>query len=135
MPIRPENAMRYPKDWKRSIVPRIARRSEGRCECSGQCGLVHDGAPNRSAVFEAQLNGRRLPIGGRCKAENGKPHPVTGSRVVLTVMHLDHTPENCEDENLLHACQQCHNRYDAPTRRQGIRARARAALNIPDMFE
>jgi hypothetical protein len=32
-------------------------------------------------------------------APNGAPHPVTGSRVVLTVAHLDHTPENCEAHN------------------------------------
>jgi 5-methylcytosine-specific restriction endonuclease McrA len=48
-----------------------------------------------------------------CGAENGKRHPVTGSHVVLTVAHLDHTPENCEDSNLVALCQRCHLRYDA----------------------
>jgi hypothetical protein len=28
----------------------------------------------------------------QCGATNHAPHPVTGSRVVLTVAHLDHTP-------------------------------------------
>lgn len=58
-----------------------------------------------------------------CSAEDGKPHPDTGSRVVLTVAHLDHTPENCDEENLAALCQRCHNRYDAPNRRRGIIAR------------
>jgi 5-methylcytosine-specific restriction endonuclease McrA len=48
----------------------------------------------------------------QCGAEHGKPHPVTGSIVVLTVAHLDHTPANCDDANLRAWCQRCHNRYD-----------------------
>jgi 5-methylcytosine-specific restriction endonuclease McrA len=56
--------------------------------------------------------------------------------VVLTVAHLDHQPENCADpENMKALCQRCHNRYDAPMRRRGIKARARDALRVPDMFE
>jgi 5-methylcytosine-specific restriction endonuclease McrA len=71
-----------------------------------------------------------------CDARQGEPHPITGSRVVLTVAHLDHQPENCADpENMKALCQRCHNRYDAPMRRRGIKARARDALRVPDMFE
>ena len=57
-----------------------------------------------------------------------------GSRVVLTVAHLDHTPEHCEPENLRALCQKCHNTYDgkhrAETRKQTRKeqeARRRAA--------
>lgn len=38
----------------------------------------------------------------------GKPF-----RIVLTVMHLNHIPEDIRDENLKAACQRCHLRYDA----------------------
>jgi len=48
-----------------------------------------------------------------CQAKNYEPHPITGSKVILTVAHLDHTPENCSDENLVALCQRCHLRYDA----------------------
>lgn len=48
-----------------------------------------------------------------CGAENGKPNPVTGSKVVLTVMHLDHDPSNNDPSNLKAGCQRCHLRYDA----------------------
>ncbi len=45
-----------------------------------------------------------------------------GSKVVLTIAHLDHTPENNDPSNLRALCQRCHNRYDAShraeTRRQ-----------------
>lgn len=69
-----------------------------------------------------------------CGAENYQPHPVTGSRVILTVAHLDHRPENCADENLRAWCQRCHNAYDAPMRRRGISSRARARLAVSDLF-
>jgi 5-methylcytosine-specific restriction endonuclease McrA len=41
-----------------------------------------------------------------------------GSKVVLTVAHLDHTPENCDFDNLRALCQRCHNRYDAKHRQK-----------------
>jgi len=44
------------------------------------------------------------------------------TRIVLTVAHLDHTPEHNDDSNLLAMCQRCHLRYDrdhhAETRRK-----------------
>lgn len=81
MPIRPENKIRYPKNWP-EISKRIRfERAENKCE--------------------------------KCGAENYNPHPDTGSKVILTVAHLDHTPEHCDDENLMAMCQRCHLRYDA----------------------
>lgn len=53
-----------------------------------------------------------------CGAANGEPHPVTGSKVVLTVMHLNHDPMDCRDENLKSACQKCHLTYDGPIHAQ-----------------
>lgn len=88
-------------------------RANWKCECTGECGGDH---------------------GIICAARGGIPHPDTGSIVILTVAHLDHTPENCSDDNLKAMCQRCHNKYDAPMRRRGMKERARAALNIPDMF-
>lgn len=52
-----------------------------------------------------------------CGAAHGLPHPITGSRVVLTVAHLDHTPERCGFANLAALCQRCHLRYDGPLHR------------------
>lgn len=54
---------------------------------------------------------RHVRARGRCEvcgAVNGQPHPDTGSRVVLTVHHCDHVPENCRASNLLALCQRCH---------------------------
>lgn len=34
------------------------------------------------------------------------------ARIVLTVMHLDHNPTNCDRSNLKAACQKCHFEHD-----------------------
>jgi N6-adenosine-specific RNA methylase IME4 len=100
MPIRPENRARYPRDW-RAISLRIRKERAGdRCECQGECG--HDHA-------------------GRCPEINGQPNSITGSIVVLTVAHLDDTPENCADENLRAMCQRCHLAYDRHTHIANLR--------------
>jgi 5-methylcytosine-specific restriction endonuclease McrA len=51
-----------------------------------------------------------------CSARNYEPHPITRKRVILTIAHLDHIPENCDHANLKALCQRCHNRYDGPHR-------------------
>jgi 5-methylcytosine-specific restriction endonuclease McrA len=47
----------------------------------------------------------------------------SGARVILTIAHLDHTPENCAPENLKALCQKCHNRYDAKHRSETRKSR------------
>ena len=48
-----------------------------------------------------------------CRAENGKPHPVTGSKVVLTIAHRDNELTDHSDANLAAWCQRCHLTHDA----------------------
>jgi hypothetical protein len=101
MPIRPENRDRYPADWL-EIRARILHRAERwipgsmdivpRCECHGECGRgTHD---------------------GQCPNINGGLAYGSGAKVVLTIAHLDHTPENCHPANLRAMCQGCHLHYD-----------------------
>jgi hypothetical protein len=113
MPIRPENRSRYPKDWKAISLRIRHERAGGRCECEGECGRDHV---------------------GRCGEINHTHHTLTGSIVILTVAHLDHTPENCADDNLKAMRQRCHNAYDAPKRREGMRQRARANAALGELL-
>lgn len=58
---------------------------------------------------------RFVIAGNRCQfcyAKNYKPHPETGSKVILTVAHLDHDISNNELYNLKALCQRCHLSYD-----------------------
>lgn len=68
-----------------------------------------------------------------CGAAHGKPHPVTGSIVVLTAAHVyDDRPEASSLLNLAALCQKCHNGHDAQARREGVRARRIAASGQHD---
>lgn len=127
MPIRPENQERYPPSW-REISERIRfERAGGQCECRGECGTDH-----KAEALDMWCDERTGDE--RCAAMNGRLHPITRSSVVLTVAHLDHTPENCEDDNLKAMCQRCHNAYDAPERRAGIQKREREKRAVGDLF-
>jgi hypothetical protein len=62
-----------------------------------------------------------------CGAKNYEPHPVTGSKVILTTAHVhDHRPEACSLLNLAALCQRCHNRHDAAMRKKERRRRLNA---------
>lgn len=133
MPIKPENKGRYPADW-RDISARIRfERAGGRCECTGQCGSTHSpgtrcGASHGDVVrrdlanparwtydTSAGLPGAKMKSADKRAAKRGAGKAV---KIVLTVAHLDHQPENCADENLLAMCQRCHNCYDSGHRRE-----------------
>ncbi len=53
----------------------------------------------------------RQEAGWRCEecgAGNGHPHPVTGSKVVLSVHHINAQPEDNRRDNLVALCRRCH---------------------------
>jgi hypothetical protein len=62
---------------------------------------------------------REVRSGGKCEedgcnAVNYQPHPITGSKVVLTVAHLDHDKTHADPARLKAMCQRCHLKYDLP---------------------
>lgn len=97
MPILPENKKRYPANWKQ-IRARVLKRATRTITNLPDGGMAD------------------VPVCEWCGVVNHSLHPVTGSKVVLTVAHLNHNPADCRDENLAALCQKCHNNYDAPTR-------------------
>lgn len=95
----PFHRERYPDDWE-EISLAIRQRSGGQCECEGECGLH-----------------RTHPGPRRCQERHGELAKWARGRVVLTVAHLNHDPQDCRPENLKAMCQRCHLRYDAPHHR------------------
>jgi hypothetical protein len=70
-----------------------------------------------------------------CGAENGKPHPITGSKVVLTTAHVyDDRPEASNLLNLAALCQRCHNRHDAKDRHERRKARLERESGQMNLF-
>lgn len=126
MPVRPENIDRYPANW-REIRERILARADNKCE---KCGVLNHevGYRDRAGwhVVDCFRKGHYEDIGNGFSAKCVE--------IVLTIAHLDHTPENCADDNLRAWCQKCHNAYDAPVRAAGIKARRRAFNASGDLF-
>ena len=87
--------IKYPYNWKTEIVPSVLKRA----------GELRDG---NKIITEAKCE--------FCGVENHIYRE--GSKIVLTVAHLDHDAENHEVslERLKALCQKCHNNYDMPNR-------------------
>ena len=142
MPIREENRARYPAEWK-AISLAVREAAGQRCE---QCNVR-----NHAIIFRGFHGDRRayryqgdpVFLPSRCALDGSELlgtswddfHLVGTAKVILTVAHLDHQPENCARENLKALCQRCHNAYDAPMRRAGIRDRYRSSLAVGDLLK
>ena len=111
--VMPFHRDRYPKDWPK-ISKRIRERSHDQCECEGECGLHH---------------------AHRCHEMNGTKAQWANGKIVLTVAHLDHVPQNCADHNLKAMCQRCHLRYDQHEHKQTARATRRSKKATGDLFD
>lgn len=70
-----------------------------------------------------------------CRAGNGKPHPETGSRVVLTIAHMDHDETHADPERCRTLCQRCHLRWDAKHHAANAAKTRRAKLVQGEIFE
>ncbi|MDG4594200.1 MAG: hypothetical protein P9F75_00650 [Candidatus Contendobacter sp.] len=122
MPIRPENKARYPRDWKQ-IRAAILERAKNACE---QCGITNRIWRNNRTNAWTQ----RKDIADRWEKTGDS---VT--RIVLTIAHLDHTPENCDPANLRALCQRCHLAYDANHHQRTAYETRRKGKAIGDLFD
>mgnify|MGYP001561758686 CR=1 FL=1 len=112
MPIKDSERRKYPPFWELLSAWIRFTRAEGRCECTGDCGIVH------GLSFH----------GGRCERMHGVPIVMyrvhaTGA-VVLTTAHLDQDPRNNALANLKAMCQDCHLRLDRDQHRRNAQVTA-----------
>lgn len=137
MPIRESEKARYPKDWP-AISQRVRERAGNRCEfCNVKNGLL--GGRTKEGTF---LRARPLDCGGHMPrpgehawcGEGRRVERLRIIRIVLTVAHLDHQPENCADENLKALCQRCHLTYDAKHHARNAAETRRVARASGDLF-
>ena len=122
MPIRPENRARYPKNW-RQIRAAILERAENRCE---ECGVPNGVYRNRESDAWTR---------NEMQAETWAMDGDRVTRIVLTIAHLDHQPENCDPANLKALCQRCHLRYDQGLHLQTAYRSRREGKAAADLFE
>ena len=113
MQIKPENLKRYPANWK-EIRAQILQRANNCCEWKG-CGIA-----NHSVGYWLGLDMKFVPVKGSvagtlvdiCHPDDGFVMPTKMTKIVLTIAHLDHTPEHNDPSNLMAMCQRHHLAYD-----------------------
>ena len=125
MPIKPENKKLYSANWK-EIRKRIRQRAGDKCEtckvknhsfiCRGKWNEEDVYQDDDGAIFNV-TNGDH--VGDNYVGDLEEPTRFIW--VVCTTAHLDHNPQNNEDNNLAFLCQKCHNNYDRPHRNQTVR--------------
>ncbi len=136
MPIKPENAARYPKNWK-ELRAAVLERAHNRCE---QCGV-----PNRECVYRTD-DGHYILAGGETyDAVTGKYVGMTrGSemtdgrfiKIVLTIAHLVHDHLETQDITQLRAwCQRCHLAYDHEHHQRNAHETRRNRKATGDLFK
>lgn len=139
MPISAANRKRYPKNWP-DIRAAIRKRAESRCEFCGVpdgAWIVRDHGPagatftlvNTGAVHDAQT-GEWLGDAPQREYAHRKR-----TRVILTIAHLDHTPEHNDPANLRALCCRCHLLHDATHHRQTAYRTRHARKALGDLFE
>ncbi len=138
MPIKPENKGRYPANWKQ-IRAEILMRASCCCE---QCK-----APNRRMIARGVGHdvGTYITEDGEVYDDANGAHRGLARlseyeydrwiEVVLTIAHLDHTPENCDPDNLRAWCQRCHLAYDAEHHRKNAAKTRRDRKAVADLFD
>lgn len=138
MPIKPENRARYPANWKEIRASILARAGD----CCEQCKVPNGKRIARGAgpfagtfqvdtadVFDAET-GEHIT-----RVRMGDYQIKNMVTIVLTIAHLDHTPENCDPENLRALCQLHHLKHDAAHHAETARVTRRERLAIADLFE
>jgi hypothetical protein len=135
MPVKPENKHRYPKNWP-EVRAAIVWRARGRCE---QCGVKNHeigGRTRDGSWLKAHPMGRaNATPGSWWWCSNGtRLEYLRIVRIVLTVAHLDHQPENNSPENLRALCQRCHLAHDHVHHQQNAYATRRKGKAAGDLF-
>ena len=92
----PINLNHYPPNWKAFSFQIRFGRAQGRCACTGQCGMH---TPN--------------PKPRRCVERHGQPAQWARGNITLTVAHLCNCDPPCAIAAHVRAmCQRCHLLHD-----------------------
>ena len=116
MPIKPENAKRYPANWKQ-LRAAVLERAGNCCE---QCGVPNHWWRNKET--------------GRATAYEMTDRSAW-TFIVLTIAHLEHDDLETQDINQLRAwCQKCHLTYDAKHHAQNAAQTRHKRKAIGELF-
>lgn len=96
------NRHNYSENWNDEIRPRILKRDKFKCQ---NCGVKH----RKSYLFLE--NGTYIEI-DKEELQEAKANGERAYTVFLQVAHLDHNPQNNDENNLKSLCPKCHLKND-----------------------
>lgn len=138
MPIAKHLRHFYGKTWRTVTRPRILKRATDergvtRCE---QCGVPNHAEVKRVGGYWLEEGASwalgvwrrwRTPAGGEYRERGDPPGRLRVVRIVLTIAHVNNTPGDDRDENLLALCQYDHLHMDREFHKQTRTTRKDAA--------
>jgi hypothetical protein len=116
MPILKENREFYGDEWKRISEYIRYTRAKNKCESCGKENHSFGFYDNWGTWHRAELKEPDKFVFGDVDEKGNRL-----IKVVLTVAHLDHSPQNNDLSNLKALCQKCHNSYDRSHRNETIK--------------
>lgn len=132
---------KYPANWKTVIRPAILKRDNDQCKfCKVPNGsIVARGhwkgtevwQDDNGQIFDAD-NGKHLGEGYVGDLDIGKETRTT--KIVLTVMHLDHDVTNNNYSNLAAGCQRCHLKHDKEHHQVNAKKTIKNKKGLQDLF-
>ena len=125
MPISKENRALYPPEWRTVIRPAILERAGHCCEFCSVANYAY-GARDLEGTWHDEDAIHHMNSDAGEMAFGEFPNMI---KIVLTIAHLDHNPQNNDYSNLRALCQKCHNRHDA-AHRSANRARTCLAKRV-----
>lgn len=118
MPLKRFSQRHYPVNWDEISISRRTFIAKSKCEW---CGVLNHSIIKRSkfGLWRYASPNEINYLHGYAKAKSISLFKAISNwkftRVVLTVAHLNHIPEDCNNSNLAALCQKCHLNYDNPT--------------------
>lgn len=125
MPIKDKS--KYAPNWK-EIRKRILVRDNHKCK---ECGIENGAVGHRNSDGSFSY----CPDYLRAKKMGAGFYITTGKlKIVLTIAHLDHNPENNEESNLATLCQYHHLKLDKEQHMKNARETRNRKKGLQELF-
>lgn len=138
---------KYPANWKTEIRPAILKREGNKCKFCN----VQNGSIICRGFWRIFSNGKLYPVyqyedGQIFNADTGEylgdsyvgdvftDEKQKVTKVILTIMHLDHDVTNNDYENLAAGCQRCHLKHDKQEHTKNAKATIKKKKGLQELF-
>ena len=120
----PIDYKKYPANWKTEIRPAILKRDGNCCKfCGVENGRLIHRKENGFVYWPEGMESEAWTLDG-----------LKATKIVLTIMHLDHDITNNDYSNLAAGCQKCHLNYDKDHHKKNSRITKNKNKRLQSLF-